>query len=43
MKRSVNALMDILESINRIETYLGAVKYDEFLANQMLLDAVIET
>ncbi|MGG1611448.1 HepT-like ribonuclease domain-containing protein [Paenibacillus sp. FSL K6-2441] len=41
MKRSVNVLMDILESINRIETYLGAVKYDEFLANQMLLDAVI--
>lgn len=41
MKRPLNSLIDILESINRIETYLLNVEYESFLANQMLLDAVI--
>ncbi|OMF80314.1 hypothetical protein BK142_07395 [Paenibacillus glucanolyticus] len=33
--------MDIIESIHRIETYLLNVEYEEFLSNQMLLDAVV--
>ncbi|WP_083676818.1 HepT-like ribonuclease domain-containing protein [Paenibacillus glucanolyticus] len=41
MKRPINSLMDIIESIHRIETYLLNVEYEEFLSNQMLLDAVV--
>ncbi|MFB5762568.1 HepT-like ribonuclease domain-containing protein [Paenibacillus medicaginis] len=41
MKRPLNSLMDILESINRIESYLLNVEYENFLATQMLLDAVV--
>lgn len=41
MKRPINSLMDILESIHRIESYLLNVGYEDFLSNQMLLDAVV--
>lgn len=41
MKRPINSLMDILESIHRIESYLVNVGYEDFLSNQMLLDAVV--
>jgi uncharacterized protein with HEPN domain len=41
MKRSIMSLKDILESMNRIDTYIFGVEYDSFLSNQMLIDAVI--
>jgi uncharacterized protein with HEPN domain len=41
MNRSIISLMDILESMNRIDTYILGVNYDSFLNNQMLIDAVI--
>ena len=34
-------LHDILECMNRIETYTEGVDYDSFCRNQMLIDAVI--
>jgi uncharacterized protein with HEPN domain len=34
-------LHDILECMNRIETYTEGVNYDSFCCNQMLIDAVI--
>lgn len=40
-KRYVLSLHDILESINRINTYTEGVNYDSFCNNQMLIDAVI--
>ncbi|MHA0858502.1 HepT-like ribonuclease domain-containing protein [Paenibacillus sp. CMAA1364] len=41
MNRSLTSLLDILESMNRIDIYIGGVEYDSFLDNQMLIDAVI--
>lgn len=41
MNRSLASMKDILESINRIDTYTTGVDYDSFLNNQMLIDAVI--
>jgi uncharacterized protein with HEPN domain len=41
MNRSFNSLNDILESMNRINTYISGVDYESFLNNQMLIDAVI--
>jgi uncharacterized protein with HEPN domain len=41
MNRSIISLKDILESMNRIDTYIFGVDYDSFLNNQMLIDAVI--
>ncbi|RXA21203.1 DUF86 domain-containing protein [Methanosarcina sp. MSH10X1] len=32
---------DILESIEKIRRYLGKASFDEFLENEMLIDAVI--
>jgi uncharacterized protein with HEPN domain len=32
---------DILESIEKIHRYLGEASFDEFLENEMLIDAVI--
>lgn len=40
-KRHILSLSDILESINRIDTYIQGVDYDSFLRNQMVIDAVI--
>jgi uncharacterized protein with HEPN domain len=34
-------LEDILESMNRIETYLTGVTYKQFIENQLLIDATI--
>lgn len=41
MNRSMTSLIDIIESMNRIDTYILGVEYDSFLNNQMLIDAVI--
>ena len=41
MNRSLTALNDIVESMNRIDDYTKGVDYDTFLNNQMLIDAVI--
>lgn len=41
MNRSIMSLKDILESMNRIDTYIKGVDYDSFLNNQMFIDAVI--
>jgi len=41
MKRKMLPLTDILESIQRIETYTNGVDYDSFLSSQMMIDAVI--
>jgi uncharacterized protein with HEPN domain len=40
-KRYLMSLQDILESIDRIDTYTEGVEYDSFSHNQMLIDAVI--
>ena len=40
-KRFLLALQDIIDSINRIETYTEGVEYDSFCSNQMMIDAVI--
>ncbi|WP_199624851.1 HepT-like ribonuclease domain-containing protein [Paenibacillus alkalitolerans] len=40
-KRKLLPLRDILESIERIETYTKGVSYDSFCHNQMMVDAVI--
>ena len=40
-KRYLISLQDILESLNRIDTYTEGVEYDSFSNNQMLIDAVI--
>jgi uncharacterized protein with HEPN domain len=40
-KRYVMFLSDILECMNRIDTYTKGVDYDSFSNNQMLIDAVI--
>jgi len=41
MKRRMLPLSDILESIERIQTYTRGVDYDSFSCNQMMIDAVI--
>lgn len=42
MKRRDHVFMhDIIESINRIETYIGGANYESFCNNQMMVDAVI--
>ena len=40
-KNKLLPLHDILECMNRIETYTEGVDYDSFCCNQMLIDAVI--
>lgn len=40
-KRNLLRLTDILESMDRINTYINGVEYDSFNSNQMLIDAVI--
>lgn len=40
-KSPVLYLEDILESIEKIRKYLGDSSFDEFLENEMLIDAVI--
>lgn len=40
-KRNLLRLTDILESMDRINTYINGVEYDSFNNNQMLIDAVI--
>lgn len=40
-KSSVLYLEDILESIEKIRKYLGNSSFDEFLEDEMLIDAVI--
>jgi uncharacterized protein with HEPN domain len=40
-KKKLLPLRDILESIERIETYTRGVSYDSFCHNQMMVDAVI--
>ncbi len=40
-KRYLMSFQDILESINRIDTYTEGVEYDSFSHNQMMIDAVI--
>lgn len=34
-------LGDILESVEKIRRYLGKASFDEFLENEMLIDAVV--
>lgn len=40
-RRYLLFLNDIMESMNRINTYTEGVDYDSFSNNQMLMDAVI--
>jgi Uncharacterized conserved protein len=40
-KISIFYFEDILESIEKIRRYLGNASYDEFLENEMLIDAVV--
>lgn len=40
-KKYLLYMSDIVESINRIHTYIQGVDYDSFSSNQMLMDAVI--
>ncbi|TJY42458.1 DUF86 domain-containing protein [Cohnella pontilimi] len=40
-RRYVMYLTDILESINRIETYTEGIDFDSFCCNRMMFDAVI--
>jgi uncharacterized protein with HEPN domain len=42
MKRNhLMFLEDVLESMNRIETYLTGVTYNQFIENQLIIDATI--
>jgi uncharacterized protein with HEPN domain len=40
-KKRILPLRDIMDSIERIETYTRGVTYDSFCHNQMMVDAVI--
>jgi uncharacterized protein with HEPN domain len=40
-KSSVFYFEDILESIEKIRRYLGEASFDQFLENEMLIDAVV--
>jgi uncharacterized protein with HEPN domain len=41
MKKNLLFLKDILDSIQRIESYIEGIHYESFSSNQMMFDAVI--
>lgn len=40
-KRYMLYISDIIESMNKIETYIKGIDYDSFCCNQMMIDAVV--
>jgi uncharacterized protein with HEPN domain len=42
LKRSISLFVDdIIDSMHRIQTYIHTLNYDDFIENQMIIDAVI--